>query len=308
MKKSPPPRFRNAGRKPERTFTSTTTPIAGVIKHMHVSLERVGTWSHPAGYNHPPRIDSHSVLICVETGTAMMRIGPDIFKVGPGDILFLPRLVSLHYRVGKGAPFLHHAIMFTMENEEGVHIENLNLVPTCTRLEPRKEILDDFAALSKRMSDTHPSAYFECLGIFFNLLSRMCKKGQDRSPEGSIKVNKAHEALHVIEEKYSGHLTVEEIARQISITPEYLSTVFRDTFGVTPKTQIRNFRLQRAGDMLWTTDLSVKEIAFAVGYDSVNTFNRAFRKLFKEAPVDFRHHHTVASVSGPKMTYRKMKE
>lgn len=287
-----------------KKLATSISPLSDVTKHLQISLEMGGTWCHPANYNHAPRVASQAVLKYVETGTATITVGENILQVGPGDLLFLPRLVPVHYRVGGGDPFLHHVINFTIENDAGVHLEHLGLLPFCAHVGSIKDIVAVFKHFQKQIRNPHPSAYFDCVAMLFSLLSRFCLSGQNRSPERGLPITKAYQALHIIEEHYNEHLTIEEIARQLNITPEYLSSVFRKTFGITPKTQIRNFRLQRAGDMLWTTDLSVKEISFAVGYSSVNTFDRAFRKLYGESPSDCRQRHHANTPSGPLMDYR----
>jgi AraC-like DNA-binding protein len=290
---------------PASPLKTNSTAIAGVFKHLRISIDQAGTWSHPPGYNHPPRIDSRALLMLVVTGTAEMFVGKDAFRIRPGDLLFQPRKAALHYRVGPGAPFLHKTLHFTVDDGAGAHLENLSLVPKCTRLGSLREVAGIFDRICTIIASPQPSAYFECVSLLFGLLSRMSNAGEDHVSPGSVKLNKAHLALHIIEEKFTEKLSVDHIARQLGVTPEYLSVIFRDTFGITPKTQIRNFRMQRAGDLLLTSDLSVKEVAFAVGYESVNTFDRAFQQLFHKTPSEFRRSRSIQTVSGPQMPYRK---
>jgi transcriptional regulator GlxA family with amidase domain len=47
--------------------------------------------------------------------------------------------------------------------------------------------------------------------------------------------------------------------------------------------------MRRAAEMLEQTDLSIKEIAWTVGYEHTSSFTRAFERHFREAPRCFRH-------------------
>lgn len=56
-------------------------------------------------------------------------------------------------------------------------------------------------------------------------------------------------------------------------------------------------RLNRARGLLIKTDLSVQDVASAVGYASYSHFNRIFRKTYRMSPAEYRSF--VAALSGP---------
>ncbi|GAL69617.1 DNA-binding response regulator [Jejuia pallidilutea] len=51
---------------------------------------------------------------------------------------------------------------------------------------------------------------------------------------------------------------------------------------------IRKVRLEKSKDFLKTSDLSISEIAYAVGFNDPNWFSKAFKEEFKESPSGFR--------------------
>ena len=61
----------------------------------------------------------------------------------------------------------------------------------------------------------------------------------------------------------------------------------------TPSQFIRSIRLQRAKELLKTTDLTISEIAYEVGFSDPNYFSRTFNKAFHIPPRDFRKYLTI---------------
>jgi transcriptional regulator GlxA family with amidase domain len=73
--------------------------------------------------------------------------------------------------------------------------------------------------------------------------------------------------------------------------------VFKKQFGVSPLYYVIQKRVALAGAMLTETDLSMKEVAAAVGYDDPYYFSRIFRKVAGASPTQYRARHRPASGS-----------
>jgi len=76
---------------------------------------------------------------------------------------------------------------------------------------------------------------------------------------------------------------------QVSGTSEaYFARSFRDAFGVPPHRYLLTRRVERAAALLRDTDLSITEVAFQTGWNSLGTFGRTFRDVTGESPGDLR--------------------
>lgn len=95
----------------------------------------------------------------------------------------------------------------------------------------------------------------------------------------------------LVRELYSSGITLEEIAQKLSITPEYLSTQFRNQTNETFSTYIRNYRITKAKGLLITTDLKIYEIAKLVGYSDAKYFGQVFKRCTGQLPADYRRSH-----------------
>ena len=84
-------------------------------------------------------------------------------------------------------------------------------------------------------------------------------------------------------------VSVELLAREVGLSERRLNEVFRDSFGMTVFEWLVDQRLNLARDMLERGDLSIKEIAFRLGYERVNTFAGAFVRRFSMPPIRYRN-------------------
>jgi AraC-like DNA-binding protein len=83
-------------------------------------------------------------------------------------------------------------------------------------------------------------------------------------------------------------LTVAALARQLSITPEHLSRLFRQTAGISPLEAIRQERMQAATLLLRDSSLTIKEVAGRLGFDTSSHFARLFRQVWHLTPQQYR--------------------
>ena len=82
--------------------------------------------------------------------------------------------------------------------------------------------------------------------------------------------------------------TIEALAAFVGMSQRRLIEVFRDMFGCTVFEWIVQQRLDLARDMLLNHDLSIKEIAFRLGYAHISTFTNAFTRRFGTPPASYR--------------------
>ena len=90
-------------------------------------------------------------------------------------------------------------------------------------------------------------------------------------------------AIECISERYSEPLSLTEVARGAILSRFHFCRVFRDTTGVTPGRFLSAVRIYQAKRMLLTTSLSITDIAFAVGYNSLGSFSNHFTNSVGES-------------------------
>ena len=101
-------------------------------------------------------------------------------------------------------------------------------------------------------------------------------------------------ALQFITTRYHRPLSVEDIAAHLGISRTHLFRLFHRFLAVSPNEYLARFRVQSACAMLSSSNLSVKSIAHAVGYEDQLYFSKVFRRLTGETPTGYRQSHPPA--------------
>lgn len=95
-------------------------------------------------------------------------------------------------------------------------------------------------------------------------------------------------AVNYILQNYNRPLTMDDVARQVNLSPAYFSLLFKQELQQTFTEFLREARMTRAKELLRDGDLAVSEIARLVGYEDANYFSRVFKKRMGVSPLDYR--------------------
>lgn len=82
--------------------------------------------------------------------------------------------------------------------------------------------------------------------------------------------------------------TVQFIAQELNLSPNYLSDMLRTYTGRTTQQHIQDRLIEKAKVLLSTTGLSVSEIAYQLGFEHPQSFHRLFKNQTSVSPVEFR--------------------
>ncbi|HNR88743.1 MAG TPA: AraC family transcriptional regulator [Spirochaetota bacterium] len=111
------------------------------------------------------------------------------------------------------------------------------------------------------------------------------------TPAAEEKIKKA---ILYINENFTEDISREGLAASLGINPDYLGKLFLVFTGKKIMDYIHELRIKKAVVMLEEGDDTIIDIAFAVGFESVRTFNRAFHKHLKIRPSQYRRGRTAA--------------
>lgn len=95
-------------------------------------------------------------------------------------------------------------------------------------------------------------------------------------------------ACTIINERLSGDISLEEIARRVEISPFYFSKLFKEETGANFIDYLTMARIERAKGFLRDDARSVKEISVAAGYADPNYFSKLFKKVVGLTPTEYR--------------------
>ena len=116
----------------------------------------------------------------------------------------------------------------------------------------------------------------------------MCEESAFVSELVSDHTERLSRVLCCISEHFTERLSLSDVAREVSVNPDYLSRYFSKELGTTFSNYLKMKRLAYATSLLMTGDYSIEEIAGSSGFPSLTFFNRVFRARYGISPVEYR--------------------
>jgi AraC family transcriptional regulator len=121
-----------------------------------------------------------------------------------------------------------------------------------------------------------------------HLLARYSRALRQLKASGMVQW-KLKRALDYIEEHIDRDFGLEELSEVLDMTPHYLCRSFRKSVGMPPHRYLITRRMERAKELLASSDKDVTEIALEVGFSSHSHFTTAFRRSVGYAPRTYRN-------------------
>ena len=104
--------------------------------------------------------------------------------------------------------------------------------------------------------------------------------------------NSTEEIIQSIHEYLVEHIaeriTIEDLSKQFLMNPTTLKKIFKKVYGTSLAAHMKQHRMEKAAEMLIDTDLSISQIALAVGYESQSRFTMAFKNVYEMLPTAYR--------------------
>ncbi|MCF6175853.1 MAG: AraC family transcriptional regulator [Victivallaceae bacterium] len=98
----------------------------------------------------------------------------------------------------------------------------------------------------------------------------------------------AEDCQRIIENSLEQHLNVDELAKRLQVNRSTLFRVFKQRFGMSPKSYIDKLRFELACKLLKKSSNTIKEVSYACGFEGQHYFSLAFRKRFGMSPTQYR--------------------
>lgn len=106
-------------------------------------------------------------------------------------------------------------------------------------------------------------------------------------------------ALLLIQEHYRDKLTLQRMSREVHLTKEHFSRLFRAETGCSPAKYLKVWRMKKAKDLVENTLLSVKEITHEVGVNDESHFVRDFKHAYGLSPRQLRLRKVANAIAAP---------
>ncbi|MDR6881364.1 AraC family transcriptional regulator [Bacillus sp. 3255] len=268
------------------------------MENLDVRVTAIGynrVWSDWREIDYTPDFNKF-YLIC--DGEGWIKIGDSEFHPKPGQLFLMPHGVKQSYSYTSGPRYTKYWCHFTARVGER-NLFDLLQTPLFIDTTNDSEAVQLFGELLNGDSAASISGPLLIKSAMLRLISYYLEHAVT-SMEGlrpSLVSEPLQQVISYIQGNYHRNLTIEELAEQAHLHPNYFIRVFKRQFGTSPIQYINKKRLEEAKLLLVTTNLLLSEIGETVGIPDISYLSRLFKVSTGFSPtayrMTFRSHQTL---------------
>lgn len=288
--------FTLTGRRPAGPVVHGMPPLEGLLTNASCRVLSAGWFPRQAGWRLEPRVMAHHILFVCLGGVADFLIGGQPYRLTRGSVLLMPPHVPQEGHHAPGEPPMEvYSIHMTAQVYGVLDLPTILGLPVLMWLSPESadvvigaagRIVDELAA---RAPGYALAANGECMRLLVALCRESLAQGgqpAERVPSGQV--TRLAPVFQLIQAHYAEAPTLQDMAGVLHLHPAYFSTLFKRITGASPIRFLARYRLDRARELLASTDLPVDEIATATGYGDASHLRRELRRHEGVSPREYR--------------------
>ena len=153
-------------------------------------------------------------------------------------------------------------------------------------------LIDNVLAIERELTQRQVCCAVQARYLLFSALTHIIRSYDYVTSEKSVSAPSSvtgniKRAIRYIDENLETRLTLQDIAAVACLTPTYFSSVFKKLNGTSPWEYITIKRVERAVELLKTTELTKLEIAERCGFSGSSNFYKAFAHVTGKKPGDY---------------------
>jgi AraC-like DNA-binding protein len=236
-----------------------------------------------------------AVFIYCAGGRGWCEVAGQTHEVAKDQLLVIPAGTPHVYGAAKKEPWTIHWF-HAMGTNVPVYLERLGVthkkpvvplggdVRLFSLFEDVQEDLEHGATLTHLIYAAHSLSHL--MGV---ILRHKEEFGHGEAGAGE----RAAKSIQFMKEHLREPLQIATLAAVVNLSRSHYTTLFRRVTGYAPLRYLNHLRMQRAVQLLNTTNLSIKEISDQLGFSDQFYFSRAFSKLHGHAPTEHRTRYSV---------------
>ena len=190
---------------------------------------------------------------------------------------------TLNFDCGKADVIIDGVYQTTIDTYNPSRLEK-QLLYTNTHLSNSHHIIKIFCTGERNYKAMNCDVVVES----FQFLTR----SQDSSQvQQGFKSSMVRKAAKIMWTNYTRDISIAELSNELNVSRPYLTSKFTSEMGLSPMQYLVHLRMSHAKRLLITTDMSISEIATAIGFKDAFYFSRFFKKNDSMTPTQYREAH-----------------
>lgn len=226
-----------------------------------------------------------SPLHFIISGKGYITINDKTYEAKKGDIFIIPKDTEVIYYPNPEEPWSYFWISNKgKKSSKYIEMIGLSIDKPVIKSDNSDNILNLLSQIISNHQHGISVGYYEVLSAFYKIIDYLtCEK-----------IIQTHDLTKSILKYINYHfsrdsLTVEELCKYFNISHSYLCKLFKKHGELSAKGTIIKIRLDEAKKLLSDTNLSVKQIAYSVGFTDDTYFMKTFKKTFGITPTEYRN-------------------
>jgi AraC-like DNA-binding protein len=237
----------------------------------------------------PEGIDQAIFIYCVK-GAGWCDLAGTRHRVGPGDLLVIPPETPHVYGADEKLPWTAHWFhargSLTAHFLDELHVDAQHPVVTIGEDVQVLALFNEVLGVVEHGYSTPQLIHAShALGHLLAILVRAHRNLRRSQPTLQQRIA---QSIAFMKEHLSEPLTLDGLGSVANLSRSQFTALFKAQTGYPPIDYLIRLRLHHACQLLDTTDLSVKEIALAVGYEDSLYFSRLFHRVNEVSPKEYR--------------------
>lgn len=241
--------------------------------------------------------DVHRILFIREGEGTLLTQGKS-FSVGEGSLCVL--LSGIPHRIvpAPGTELKARWVHFHASYEDRELYRNLNMQPTVQAAD-YEEIMTLYDRLFARLASPRRTRGLRLKAAMLDLISSVIEQmALDETEDAPTQdLQKLDAVMQYIDDHLADNITVEDLAKQVYLHPNYFIMFFKGLMGISPIQYVNNRRMEEAKNLLLDPDSNVSEVANRVGMQ-IYYFSRVFKSYTGLTPSRYRKQGSINVPAG----------
>ncbi len=229
-------------------------------------------------------------LFYVTKGEGKFHIEDKFFDVKEDDMIIVNANVTHAESSKNNQPFEYIVLGIDDISIITDSSENHNYYSIYNYVDYKHEIL--FYLKTLLIEASNKSEYYESIiqNILEILIINIIRRNKNKLTLNSTKeVNQNCEFIKkYLEDNYLEDINLDMLCKKTYMNKYYIVHSFKKYLGKTPIAYLNEFRLNKAANLLTSTDYSIAQITTSIGMNNQSYFSQAFKKMFNISPIEYR--------------------